>query len=98
MSAPDGNSLFVKAIRAVTPAGSRRVSASWIAFASGFGGGVDPEPPRAATAIAARDDDGDDGGEQGEQAVDAAVVRKIFTAVLSRGPHREGYPSSLKLS
>ena len=52
-SAPDGKSLFVKVMRAVTPSRAAPASASWIASASGFGGGVGPPPPLAATATAA---------------------------------------------
>ena len=48
--APDGNSLFVNLILAVTPCGSEAASPSWIACARGFAGGVGPVP-RAATAI-----------------------------------------------
>jgi hypothetical protein len=43
--------LFVNAIRAVMPSGPFALSASWIAWSSGFDGGVGPPPP-AATAIA----------------------------------------------
>ena len=52
-SAPEGKSLFVNVIRAVIPSGAGAARASWIACASGFGGGVGPLPPLAATAIAA---------------------------------------------
>ena len=48
--APEGISLFVNAILAVTPFGFGAESASWIAWSSGFGGGVGP-PPSAASAI-----------------------------------------------
>ena len=44
-SAPEGKSLFVKVIRAVTPSGFAAASESCAACASGFGGGVDPPPP-----------------------------------------------------
>ena len=43
--------LFVKRMRAVTPAGLGAASASWMATSSAFGGGGLPPPPAApATA------------------------------------------------
>jgi hypothetical protein len=44
--------LFVNLIRAVMPSGAGAARESWSALASGFAGGVGPEPPLAATAIA----------------------------------------------
>ena len=45
-SAPDGKRLFVNVTRAVTPSGVGAASASWIAWSSGFGGGVGPPAAR----------------------------------------------------
>ena len=97
VSAPEGNSLFVKEIRAVTPAGSAAPSASWIAWASGFGGGVEPLPPRAATATAPATSTATIATESAIRRV-VGSVRKIFTAVLSRVPHGEDRRGTLTLS
>src|SRR6185436_2408168 len=82
--APEGKSLFVNLILAVTPSGAWPASESCNASASGFGGGVDPLPPLAATAIAA---------PPAARATTATIsirrrevesVRRSFKAILSR--------------
>src|ERR1700732_2407949 len=45
-SAPEGKRLFVNVICAVTPSGAPAESASWIAWARGFGGRRGPTPAR----------------------------------------------------
>ena len=97
VSAPEGNNLFVKETRAVTPAGSAAPSASWIASASGFGGGVEPLPPRAATATTPATSTT---ATAASKAIRRAVgsVRKIFTAILSLGPGGKDRRPTLMLS
>ena len=97
-SAPEGKSLFVKVIRAVTPSGFAAASESCAACASGFAGGVAPPPPWAATATTAPP-------TSTMHAATASVirrvverVRRIFTVDLSGCSRRPLCPRSLKLS
>src|SRR5260370_6719134 len=84
VSAPEGKSLFVKVMSAVIPSGAEPVSASSIAAASGFGGGVAPPDPVAATASAALPEAS--ATTTAIRAIRRGVesVRSSFTMILSR--------------
>ena len=97
VSAPDGKSVFVKPMSALTPSGAWPASASCTACASGFGCGVAPLPPIAETAatptIAAAAT-----ATRRATSVRVESVRKIFTAVLSPVPGRKSARGCLTVS
>ncbi len=81
-SAPEGKSLFVNLTRAVIPPGAVEERASWMAWSSGFAGGVGPPPP-AATAIAATPAASANTAAMSRMRRCVGSIRRSLTAILS---------------